>query len=324
MELLVIPDEAVGAAVTMQECLQAVEESFVEYANGRTLMPHKVHLDIPETDGFLRVMPAAIPRLGYAGVKIYLDPSYNSVNSPSALLLLDVKKGAPVALLGSNRLSQLRTGAASGVATKYLARKDATSVGIFGSGPHARTQLVGSTFVRNVSKAKVYSPNAEHRQNFAAEMSAKLGIEVTPVETPEACAKSDIVSLATVSRTPALMKNHVVLGTHINTIGSSFPGRTEVDPEVFLGSKVVVDSMEQATRGLEGAELSGLLKKGLMTKSAIYAELGELVLGVKPGRTSDEEVTLYKNTGMALWDVACGSRVYEKAKRLKLGRYVEL
>lgn len=324
MEILAISEKDVDAALSMGECLDAVEESFVEYAKGRALMPHKLHLDIPGTAGFLRVMPAAIPKVGYAAVKIYLDPSYSSVASPSTLLLLDVKSGVPVALIGSNRLSQLRTGAASAVATKYLAKKDASTVGIFGSGLHARAQLQGATVVRKVRTAKVYSPNLEHRRRFAEETSAKLGIEVVAVETPEACAKSDIVSLATTSKVPVILRKHVMPGTHMNTIGSSFPGRSEVDPAIFLSSKVVVDSMEQATRGVEGAELSGLLEKGLIAKSDIYAELGEIVLGHKPGRVSDEEVTLYKNTGMALWDVACGARVYEKAKRLKLGKNVEL
>lgn len=314
-ELLVFSNGEVDRLLGMEEAIMAVEESMAEYVSGGTMMPHKLHLDIPRTGGFMRVMPAAIPKMGYAGVKLYLDPTYSSVSSPASFMLFEVATGLPVALMGANRLSQLRTGAASAVATKYLAKGGSRVAGVFGSGPHARTQLEGTAAVRRIEEARVYSPSREHRESFAAEMGARLGIGVRAVDSPHLCADgADVVSLATTTTAPVLHDQDVIGGMHINTIGSSFPGRSEVDEKILVRAKVVVDSMEQALRGIEGSDLSSAVSKGLMKAADVYGELGEIVLGRKEGRSSDEEVTLFKNTGMAIYDVACAARIYEKTK----------
>jgi ornithine cyclodeaminase/alanine dehydrogenase-like protein (mu-crystallin family) len=325
VEVLVIADDEVDRLVTLAECIELVEESFVEYARGATLMPHKLHLDIPGTKGFMRVMPAAIPKIGYAGVKLYLDPSYNFVNTPASYLLFDIRSGLPVAFMAANRLSQLRTGAASAVATKYLARRNSSTSGVFGSGNHAKTQLECTSIVRKITIAKVYSPTPEHRASFAKEMSSKLGIEVIPVESPDQCARaSDIISIATTSKNPVLSYEDVSEGTHINTIGSSFPGRSELPESLILNSRVVVDCKHQALGGIEGSDLSGLIAKGLMKESDVYAEIGEIITGSKQGRTNDHQITVFKNSGMAIWDVICAAKIYTNALQKNIGKYVKL
>jgi len=324
-EVLVLAEKDIDQFLSMEEAIEAVEDSLAEYDSGATLMPHKLHLDIPKTGGFMRVMPAAIPKIGFAGVKMYLDPSYSDVSSAASFMLFEIGSGRPVALFGANRMSQIRTGAASAVASKYLARKDSRVAGIFGSGRHARTQLEGTCTVRKIDEAKVYSPTREHRESFATEMSMKLGIKVTAVDSPHRCAESaDVLNLATTTKTPVVHEDDVEKGMHINTIGSSFPGRSEIDPRVFLKSKVVVDCRDQALGGVEGSELASLIGKGLMKPSDIYAEIGEVILGRKKGRTSEKEITLFKNTGMAIWDVACAARVYEKARKEKGWKRIEI
>jgi alanine dehydrogenase len=325
VEVLVLAEKDIDQFLGMEEAIEAVEGSLAEYDSGATLMPHKLHLDIPKTGGFMRVMPAAIPKIGFAGVKMYLDPSYAKVSSPASFMLFDIRSGMPVALFGANRLSQIRTGAASAVATKYLARKGSRVAGIFGSGRHARTQLEGTCAVRRIEEAKVYSPTREHRESFASEMSTRLGIKVAAVDSPHSCAESaEVLNLATTTKTPVIREDDVEEGMHINTIGSSFPGRSEIEPRAFLGSKVVVDCKEQALGGVEGSELAGLIGKGLMKPSDIYAEIGEVINGRMKGRTSEKEVTLFKNTGMAIWDVACAARVYEKARKEKDWKRIEI
>jgi ornithine cyclodeaminase/alanine dehydrogenase len=219
-------------------------------------------------------------------------------------------------------LGQVRTGAASGVATQYMARPDASEVGVFGSGKQARTQLIAICKVRRVRRAQVYSPNEENRTRFAREMSVVCGTEVQPVPRPEMAAEDkDIIITATNSREPVLNGHWIVEGTHLNVIGSNFLGKAEIDAvAVRRCESIVVDSKDQAR--LEAGDFVQPLEDGSIHWADIH-ELGQVIVGRYTGRAHPQDVTLFKSLGIAIEDVAVAARVYAKAQEAKVGRLID-
>jgi ornithine cyclodeaminase/alanine dehydrogenase len=226
------------------------------------------------------------------------------------------------ALIQADYLGQMRTGAASGVATQYMARPDAIEVGLFGSGKQARTQLQAVCKVRKVRRAQVYSPNEEHRRRFADEMSAVCDTDVEPVPRPEMAAEDkDIVITATTSREPVLNGHWIAEGTHINAIGSNFLGKAEVDAvTVRRCDSIVVDSKDQAR--LEAGDFVQALEDGSIHWADVH-ELGQVIVGRYTGRAHSHDVTLFKSLGIAIEDVAVAERVYRAALDAGLGRSIE-
>jgi ornithine cyclodeaminase/alanine dehydrogenase-like protein (mu-crystallin family) len=265
-------------------------------------------------------MSASVPSLGFAGVK-----SYTSIDGETRFLvhLYDSSNGEILALMEADRLGQLRTGAASGVATKYMARDDASRVGIFGTGWQARGQLQAVCTVRPIKTILAYSPNEAHRESFCKEMTDTLKVGVYPAGTPEEAVKeADIVITATTSKEPVLKGEWLAKGTHINAIGSNFLSKRELDTETFRRSAcVVVDSVEQSM--LESGDLAHAAEA-----EAFYwedaRELGLVVIGEFPGREDDNEITIFKSNGIALEDVALAGRIYQAAKESGIGEQLKL
>jgi ornithine cyclodeaminase/alanine dehydrogenase len=216
----------------------------------------------------------------------------------------------------------MRTGAASGVATEFMARPDASEVGLFGSGKQARTQLQAVCKVRTISRVQVYSPSEEHRRRFAAEMSELCQTEVMPVPRPEMAAEDkDIVITATSSREPVLNGHWIAEGTHLNAVGSNFLGKAEIDAvTVRRCESIVVDSKEQAR--LEAGDFVQPLEEGSIHWADVH-ELGQVIVGRYTGRAHPQDVTLFKSLGIALEDVAVAARVYAEAQKAGLGRLIE-
>jgi ornithine cyclodeaminase/alanine dehydrogenase-like protein (mu-crystallin family) len=302
----------------MQMALDAVEQAF-------QLQGHKQADNAPRRrsrlkGGLLHVMSASVPSLGFAGVK-----SYTSIDGETRFLvhLYDSSNGEILALMEADRLGQLRTGAASGVATKYMARDDASRVGIFGTGWQARGQLQAVCTVRPIKTILAYSPNEAHRESFCREMTDTLKVGVYPAGTPEEAVKeADIVITATTSKEPVLKGEWLAKGTHINAIGSNFLSKRELDTETFRRSAcVVVDSVEQSM--LESGDLAHAAEA-----EAFYwedaRELGLVVIGEFPGREDDNEITIFKSNGIALEDVALAGRIYQAAKESGIGEQLKL
>jgi alanine dehydrogenase len=237
--------------------------------------------------------------------------------------IYDGKTGEMLAILQADYLGQMRTGAASAVATKHLARPDAATVGIFGAGKQARTQLLGVSRVRKLSKAVVYSPTAERRSAFAAEMSAACGVEVIPTDRPEAAARGmDIICTATSAREPVLFGEWISPGQHLNVAGSNFLGKTEIDVEVVRKANVVaIDSKDQGRS--EAGDFAAALDKDVIQWSDV-AELGRIVAKRTPGRESPNDVTLFKSLGLGLEDIAVAIKVYQTAKEAGVGKWLDL
>jgi alanine dehydrogenase len=264
--------------------------------------------------GLLHVMSASLPTLGYAGLKTYT--SVAGVNRFSVLLYQG--DGQLVAVIEADKLGQLRTGAASAVATKYMARKNSSRLGILGTGLQARSQVKAICSVCAIKNVVAYSKNAEKRDKFCKELTESLGIGVYPAASPEEAVKDmDIVVTATTSTEPVFKAEWLSKGTHINAIGANFISKQEIDEEaVGKCACVVVDSCEQAM--LESGDLANAAKSGKFFWEDAR-ELGLVVIGEFPGREDDGEITLFESQGIALEDVALGARIYEKAVKAGIG-----
>ncbi len=314
MPLLYLTEAAVASVLTMDLALEAVSAAFRKLALDEAVNNPRQRCQTDHV--MLHVLPAAAKSLGAIGFKAYTT---SKAGSHFHVTLFDPKLGGITAILEADILGQFRTGAASGVATKKLARPDASTVGLFGTGRQARTQLLAICKVRTIKKAFVYGRDADRRRAFAAQLSEETGVEVVPVEKPEEAAKGlDIVTTATNAREPVLFGEWVSEGQHLNLIGSNFIGKTETDVEVFRRAGVVcVDSKEQAK--VEAGDFVEPMKAGVFQWSDVF-EFAPLFVGRYPGRESPQDVTLFKSLGLGIEDVALAVRVVEAAKKVGLGR----
>ncbi len=315
MAVLFLSEENIRQLLTMDMALAAVEEAFRKHADeeAKNVPRARCHVD----GAMLHVLAGAVP--GWVGYKAY-GTSRKGANFHVGLL--DGETGELKAFMQADHLGQVRTGAASGLATRIMANLDASEVGLFGSGKQARTQLEAICKVRNIRRIQVYSPNEERRRSFCAEMSAHLQVEVQPVPRPEMAAQDkDIVITATTSREPVLSGDWLSEGTHLNVVGSNYLNKAEVDAITVRRSEViVVDSMEQAK--IEAGDFVQALEDGSMQWADVH-ELGQILVGRFSGRRHPEDVTLFKSLGIGLEDVAVAGKVYEAAVQSKTGKWLE-
>ena len=316
---LLLSEDDVDALLTMSLALEAVEESFRRQAAGQAILHTRRRLEVPGKS-FLHYMAAADTTSGYLGMKIY-----TSVRGALRFLvpLYRAQTGELVALLEAERLGQMRTGAASGVATKYMSREDARTVGIVGTGLQARTQLEAIAAVRQIERIRAFGRDPVRREQFARGMSERLGLAVTPVGTAEeAVREADIVVTATTASTPVVRSEWLAAGTHINAIGANFPQKRELDDAAVRRAAVIaVDSVEQSQ--LEAGDLIQVLGDDPARWGPVH-ELAGIVTGKVAGRTGARDITLFKSNGIATWDVAVAVRVYELAEQKGLGRRIPL
>ena len=315
---LLLDEQRVTDLLTMEMAIVAVEEALKQHGLGAAINNPRTRVRLPT--GQLHMMGAALPTRGVIGYKAYT--AFRG-RARFHVMLYSSETGELLALLQADRLGQMRTGAASGVATKYMARADARRVGIFGTGWQARSQLEAVCAVRQIQAVKAFGRDATRRQTFCADMSQQLGIPVEPADTPEAAVKGmDVVITATSAREPLFDGNWLEPGAHVNAIGSNALIRREVDEATVRRSAlIVVDSKEQAR--FECGDLLGPLERGLLHWEQVR-ELGDVVAGYIPGRRQASDITLFESHGLALWDLAAGMAVYDAAKTKGIGREVTL
>lgn len=318
MPVLLLTEDEIRQVLTMELALNAVEDGLRKMALDEVVNVSRARA---QTDhAMLHTMSAAAKSLGVMGYKAY---STNRKGlSHFHVGLYDGKSGALLALIQADYLGQMRTGAASGVATQYMARPDASEVGLFGSGKQARTQLQAICKVRKVRRVQVYSRNSDSRNRFADEMSECCQTEVKPVPRPEMAAEDkDIIITATTSREPVLNGHWIAEGTHLNVIGSNFMGKAEIDAvAVRRCDSIVVDSKDQAR--IEAGDFQQVLEEGSIHWSDIH-ELGQVIVGRYTGRAHAQDVTLFKSLGIAIEDVAVAAKVYAIAQTEGLGRQLD-
>ena len=317
----------VESALTMTDAIDAVEEAFRQQQLGTAELPLRTPIRIPQHKGVVLFMPAYIGGMDALGMKVVTvypeNPSQHGLPTILATILLnDPRTGQLIAMMDGAFLTAMRTGAASGVATKYLARPDAKVVGIFGAGIQAQTQLRAMCAVRPIVEARIYDLMPELVGKFCRDMSAALGIDVRAVAVArEAVEGCDIVVTASTSKTPVFDGAWVAAGTHINGIGSHSLDAREVDSLTIQRSKVVVDLRSAALA--EAGDLVTPINAGEITAEHIYADLGEIVTG-KPGRADAGEITFFKSVGLAIQDVSTAMKVYELARQKGIGQEVSL
>jgi alanine dehydrogenase len=313
-EVLLLSRRDIEELLSMGETLKAVEYSFKLEAEDKTIMPPKLYLNLPQYRGDFRAMPVYID--GMAGVKwvsVYPDNWRRKLPSVVATIILcDPNTGYPLAIMDGTYITSLRTGAAGGVAVKYLARKNVSVIGFIGAGMQAKTQLLAiSEVLPQIKEVKVFDLNRDTSLKYAEEMGARLSLNIDPVEIIEGATEADIVVTTTPSRTPLAKKQHIRPGTHINAIGADAKGKQELEADLLRGAKIIVDDIEQASHS---GEINVPLSEGVIEIENIYGTLGEVVANIKKGRDNDDEITIFDSTGLAIQDVICAKLVYEKAK----------
>jgi ornithine cyclodeaminase/alanine dehydrogenase-like protein (mu-crystallin family) len=317
MPILYLTESDVRSLLTMDDALASVEAAFLKLAlDEATTVPRQRC----QTDAvMLHVLPAAARTLGALGYKAYTTGRFGA---KFYVHLFDPKHGEPTAILEADHLGAVRTGAASGVATKLLARPDAATVGLIGTGKQARTQLEAMCKVRPVTKAVVYGRDEARRKQFAAEMMPVCGVEVVPAATAEEAVRGhDILATATNARDPVLLGRWVADGAHVNLIGSNFLSRAEADVDLFRRAKLVtIDSKDQGRA--EAGDFTAALNAGVLHWSDVK-ELAPVLVGRYPGRQSADEITVFKSLGLGVEDIAVAVRVVELAKAKGVGKALE-
>ncbi len=310
---LFLREDEVAQVLPLEEVIEAVEQAFSQHGLRKAV--NRPRQRVTSGGTVMHVMSAAIPSLGVMGLKAY---SSTRGRAQFLAMLYSTETGELLAVMEADRLGQTRTGAASAVATKYLARPNAGAVGIIGTGWQAQAQLAAVSKIRPVALVKVYSRNSERRETFAEEMIHELGAEVVAADSAqEAVDNVDIIITATTSQNPVLLGAWLRPGVHINAIGSNWAIKREIDAEVVRRSqRIVVDDLEQAK--IEAGDLIAPVQEHLLEWEQVV-ELGQIVAGAAPGRTSSEEVTLFESQGIALEDVATMKLAYDRARELGVG-----
>jgi len=314
MAAIYLTEDDVRELLDVETAIEAVEGAFRALAEEKAVNVPRSRARSPGIT--LHVMSAAAEYLGFVGWKTYTT---TRAKARFHIGLSAIASGELVALIEADFLGQLRTGAASGVATQYMARPDAKTVGLFGAGKQARTQLKAMTAVRRIERAEVYSRNADRRHQFAREMSEYCGTQVVPVHSPEeAAAEKDIVICATTSEVPLFGGRMLEPGTHLNVVGSNYLAKAEIDVETVRRSdSIVCDSIEACRR--EAGDFVEALEAGV-TDWPLMHELADVVAGRETGRALPEQITLFKSVGLAIEDVALAVKLLERAHDEKVGQ----
>ena len=316
---LLLTEEDVKSILTMPLALEAVETSFRRLADGSAACHSRQRLRMAGK-GFLHYMAAADSAGGYMGLKIYsVSPSGARFLVP----LMSAQSGEMLALIEANYLGQVRTGAASGLATRLMAREDARTAGIVGTGLQARTQIEAVALVRKLQQVQAFSRDASRREQFAKDMTVRLGLPVVPVATAEEAVRgADILITSTTSTRPVVEGKWLPPGVHINAIGVNFAEKREIDAEVVARCDVIAaDSVEQSK--LEAGDLIQAFGNDASRWGSVR-ELAQIVSGKLPGRTDGAQITLFKSNGIAIEDVVVAGRIYELALQRKIGREIPL
>lgn len=326
MPLLLSRDD-VTKVLEMNDCMEVVEKAFAELANGTAVLPLRTPITPP--DGLSLYMPAYLKELGALACKIVTvyknnPKKYNMPVIVGKVLLQDPNTGDVICIMDGGYLTAVRTGAVSGVATQYLARKDSGQVaGIFGAGVQAECQLWAVAEARDISRALVYDISDEAVTAFIGKMGGRLNLEIARADSPDQIVnESDIICTATSSPTPIFDGTKVKDGTHINGIGSHTPAARELDTAIIKRSTLIADSYEACLS--EAGDIMIPIDEGAIDKSHMKAELGEVITGKKPARANDTEITLFKSNGLAIQDVATAKLVYDKAVAAGIGTSVDI
>jgi alanine dehydrogenase len=313
--MIFLDSTTVRDLLSIEECIVAVERAFRLHGEGKAPQPGVLGIHAEAGTFHIKAGTLDLDRAYFAAKTNANFPGnlerYGLPTIQGVIALFDEQRGTPLAILDSREITSLRTGAATAVATKYLARDDASIATICGCGVQGRTQLAAVAAVRALRRVYAVDRNRENAARFAREMSNELGIEViATTDLATAARQSDICVTCTPSRQAILGAGDVNAGAFVAGVGADNPDKQELDPVLLARSAVVVDILEQAA---SSGDLHHAITAGVMTRDDVRAELGEVVAGKKRGRVRDDEIVIFDSTGTALQDVAAAAAVYEKA-----------
>ena len=318
METLILTKKDVEGILTMEDTIKAVEHAFEMHGKNLVQMPPKVYLNFDKGD--LRAMPAYLE--GKAGIKwVNSHPDNPKRGLPTVMALLiynDPETGFPLAVMDAMHITNMRTGAAGGIAAKYLARKDSKVFGFVGCGTQAYTQFMALSKIFDIEAVKAYDINKTNAVRFI-EFCEKNGVSAK-VESIERVCDCDVLTTTTPSREPIIKEDWISEGMHINAIGADAPGKQELDERILLKAKIIVDDIEQA---LHSGEINVAVSKKILKVDDIHATLGEVIVGKKRGRESENEITIFDSTGLAIQDISTASIVYQRAVESGIGIKIE-
>ncbi|MFO7941865.1 MAG: ornithine cyclodeaminase family protein [Bacillota bacterium] len=314
------------SAISMKEAIDTVEEAYAAFSAGRTLAPLRTPMELPQ--GVTLTMPSFSASHDTAGVKVVsVFPDNPGVDLPTILgvmLLIDGSTGSPLAILDGASLTALRTGASGGVAAKYLARSHSRVAAVIGAGVQGRSQLEALFQVRNLSEVRVFDIDRDRAERFVDEMKDDGEVEFAVCDnSAEAMSGADVIVCATTSTNPVFEYAEVSRGAHITGIGSYRPDMAEIGADTIRGAdRVVVDSREACWE--EAGDFIQPFSRGDIPRAIIGAELGEIVAGKVPGRSHEDELTLFKAVGLAPLDVAVARKAYDRARDLGIGTPIDM
>jgi alanine dehydrogenase len=324
LQILFLNQDEIRKLLSVNDAIECVEYAFKMHALRRVQMPSKIYLNYTKYDGDLRAMPAYIEPLGASGVKVVNVHTRNkNIGLPTVMavfVLIDPATGTPLSVMDATFITDLRTGAAGAVAVKYLARRNSSVLGLVGAGRQARLQLLSISRVKKLSRVKVCALTYEEAEEFVRKIKKEIKIQIEPCKIEEVC-NSDIISTTTPVRNPIVKNEWIKSGTHINAIGADAPGKQELEVEILKRARIFLDDYEQATHS---GEVNSGFSKGELSKENITGEIGEVLIGKKKGRISNNDITVFDSTGLAVQDVALAFRVYKKALKNKMGKVLRL
>jgi len=317
---LILTNSQIRNLIDMPQVLKTVENAFMLYGKNLVQMPAKIYLDLDKYSGDFRAMPAYIKGMEACGLKwVNVHPKNRRFGLPAVMatiILSDPRTGFSLAIMDGTYITNLRTGAAGAVAAKYLARKDSSIVGLVGCGAQARTQLLALKELFKIKLVYVWGNKPEYAKKFLKETKS-FGLNMEIKDMISDCVKeADIVVTTTPVRKPIVKSEWIKIGTHINAIGADAKGKEELEPKLLKRAKIVVDDWQQASHS---GEINVALSRGIITGKDIHATLAEVLLGKKKGRVTQDEITIFDSTGLAIQDIAVANLIYKRALKNKVG-----
>ena len=325
-KVLVISGEDVLKCFPMKEAIEVMRSAFSNISDQVNSIPQRTILEMPKQNADSLFMPIYSEKEERFAIKVVAlnrdNPANNLPLIHAIIMLFNSVTGEALAILDAKTITGIRTGAASGLATSELARRDSSVAAIFGAGAQARYQLEAICSVREIKHIQLFNLNPERSKSYVNEMGNKFNIRIEIVTQISELKKADIICTATSSQSPLFDDKHIAEGTHINAIGSYKPDEREIPSLTVNRAKVVVDSKSSCL--IEAGDIIIPIKEGLLKEENIYAELGEIINGKLNPREDDNEITLFKSVGNAAQDLSSAIYIFSKAKELGLGIEVDL
>lgn len=327
MSIVVLTHDEVEQLLPMDECIAVMSGALTALAKGQAHQPLRMVVRPPGAAGLMGLMPSYLSgeRAAYGLKAVCVFPGNTAKGKDAhqgAVMLFSAETGELLALMNASAITAIRTAAVSGVVTNLLAREDATDLAIVGAGVQARSHLAAMALVRPIKRVRVASRSFEHARRFADEMRFHALAPIDPVDSVElAVTGADIVVTVTTAAEPILKREWIRPGAHINAVGSSIPTTREVDTATVAAASLFVDRRESTLN--ESGDYLFAMREGAIGPEHIRAEIGEVLIGAKPGRTSEDEITLFKSLGLAVEDLASAEHVYRKAQQFGVGTWVE-